>query len=214
MDMATLGQIEIRDGRIALRDFQLVVGNWMTQPGLTSVVGPNGSGKSTFLRTVLGINVLTAGERISSISDTRLGYVPQNYRQALIPWTTCEANMSLFKGVDTKAALLALETLGFNSTDFGKRPSQLSGGQCQRIAIVRELALAPAVLVLDEPFSSLDTRSVAIASEAIANFIDGGGIAIVASHQAYETPLRSRITNELCIRRSSDTIAEIQSCPA
>jgi ABC-type Mn2+/Zn2+ transport system ATPase subunit len=212
--MEALGPIRITAGRIKFNEFELVIGDWAACPGLTSVVGPNGSGKSTFLRTILGINALTSGERSSDLSDDQLGYVPQNYRQALIPWESCEGNFSRFEGVDTTSALTALAELGFNSSDFGKRPSQLSGGQCQRIALVRELAINPKVLVLDEPFASLDKRSIGLVSERLAGFIAAGGIAIIASHQNLEPILQHKISCELAISRTSDRVAELEICTA
>jgi len=204
--------IQIRGGRIRFAEFELCINSWNLLPGLTSVTGPNGSGKSTFLRTILGINSLASGERICGLDRNLLGYVPQNYRQALIPWETCRGNFLRFKGIELQPALTRLEKLGFFEKDFDKRPSQLSGGQCQRIALVRELALKPKVLVLDEPYSSLDKKSVIIASEAISEFIETGGSVIMASHQAMLPVLQSKITSELLISRTSDNIAEIEVC--
>jgi molybdate transport system ATP-binding protein len=141
--------------------------------GRTTVIfGPSGSGKTLTLRAVAGIVEPDRG-RISLDgvalfdSDTkvnlspqrrRVGYVPQSY--ALFPHLTVEENIAygLRDVARRDRASLVREMMGLTEIDGlgGRRPRELSGGQQQRVALARALAPRPQVLLLDEPFSSLD----------------------------------------------------------
>jgi NitT/TauT family transport system ATP-binding protein len=132
---------------------------------IVALIGPNGCGKSTFLRVVAG---LLSPER-GSISldgrpirepDDRIGFVFQEPR--LLPWRTVAGNVTYplelagwpaARRADRLAELLHIVGL---EAAAGLRPVQMSGGMRQRAAIARSLALSPDVLLLDEPFSSLD----------------------------------------------------------
>jgi iron(III) transport system ATP-binding protein len=135
---------------------------------LTAILGPSGSGKTTLLRVLAGFErcdrgVITLGDRV--VEDGRryvppeergIGYVPQE--GALFPHLTVEKNiafgLSRHGRHDGRIARLA-EMVGL--TDMAHRyPHQLSGGQQQRVALARALAIEPEVVLLDEPFSSLD----------------------------------------------------------
>jgi NitT/TauT family transport system ATP-binding protein len=132
---------------------------------VVAVVGPNGCGKSTLLRLIGGLltpdegTVDLGGEPVAG-PDPRVGFVFQEPR--LLPWASVSDNVGFpLRLADRPAAerdarvadLLDLVDLaGFAHA----RPHQLSGGMRQRAAIARALALEPAVLLLDEPFSSLD----------------------------------------------------------
>ncbi len=136
---------------------------------ILGIQGASGSGKSTILRVIAGLEIPQSGtismnqkiicsEHIFMEPEKRnIGMVFQDY--ALFPHLTVEKNI-LF-GVDDKknAPAILLEMLDLvNIHDLVKRyPYELSGGQQQRVAIARTLARKPSLLLLDEPFSSLDT---------------------------------------------------------
>ena len=152
--------------------------DWSVKAGETwAVLGSSGCGKSTLLALLAGLRRPTAGEvRIQGQPITRprprTGLVLQDF--GLLPWATCEQNVSLglrihgFYGPDgthappdgqagdTQARTEHwLQRLGLMAVR-AQYPGQLSGGQRQRTAIARTLALNPDLLLLDEPFASLD----------------------------------------------------------
>lgn len=204
--------IAISDGEIDFTDFKLKIGDWGETSGLQLVIGANGSGKSTLLRAILGLFPLSAGTRKVSKPLPRLGYVPQNYRQALMPWTNCIGNLERFAGVDLEKATNRLIALGVPETDLTKRPAQLSGGQCQRLAITRELAIEPDLLVLDEPFSSLDIQSAKLLSQYIAEAVRAGTSVVMTNHQRLPEPLAEVLASRLSIERISDEVAQVTKC--
>jgi NitT/TauT family transport system ATP-binding protein len=133
---------------------------------IVALVGPNGCGKSTLLRVIAGLLPARAGTvevegRPVTGPDSRVGLVFQEPR--LLPWRSAFANVAFpleVAGRDRVARerrvtdLLGLVGL----RDWSRaRPAELSGGMRQRVAIARALALEPAVLLLDEPFSALDS---------------------------------------------------------
>jgi NitT/TauT family transport system ATP-binding protein len=134
--------------------------------GIIALIGPNGCGKSTLLRVIAGLlapgsgSALLDGSRITG-PDPRIGLVFQEPR--LLPWRSAADNIaypldlagwSLERRATRVATLVDL--LGLEPAVAGSRPSELSGGTAQRVALARALALEPAVLLLDEPFSALD----------------------------------------------------------
>lgn len=125
-----------------------------------SLIGPSGSGKTSILRAVTGLQKKLAGTISLSVASTEVGFLFQD--DALLPWRTVRQNVSLglrIRGMDERAASQSadewLELLGIGG--FGDRfPRQLSGGQRKRVAIAQVLALKPKLLLMDEPFASLD----------------------------------------------------------
>ncbi|UGT62237.1 ABC transporter ATP-binding protein [Nocardia asteroides] len=127
-----------------------------------AVLGVSGSGKSTLLRVLAGLDRLDAG----SIDWDGAGTPPATgtvFQQPLLmPWLTVRDNI-LFggrftrhrDGFDAGHALGLLARFGLGDL-AGRRPDQLSGGQAQRIAVIRAAAVRPRLLLLDEPFSALD----------------------------------------------------------
>ena len=126
---------------------------------IVAVIGPSGCGKSTVLRLIAGLDTPTsgsvhvAGQRVEGPSRS-VGVVFQEPR--LMPWLTVERNVSFgLHGEETAAVAEALDRVGLE--DFADAlPKELSGGMAQRTAIARALVTKPPVLLLDEPFSSLD----------------------------------------------------------
>ncbi len=130
-----------------------------------SIFGPNGCGKSTLINMISGLMPMDAGEVLYDgqiISETRISYVFQNYREALFPWLKAIDNIHYplkVMGVPRNERRDRVEKL---LTDFEVRidldayPYALSGGQQQAVSILRALITEPEVLFLDEPFSALD----------------------------------------------------------
>ncbi|TJY66145.1 ABC transporter ATP-binding protein [Arthrobacter sp. CAU 1506] len=135
-----------------------------------SIVGPSGAGKTTLLRTLSGLltptsgSVSIAGKAVIGVPDG-MAMVFQDYSRSLLPWLTIEKNVAfpLTKDSGTAAerkALIeeSLEAVGLQG--FNNRyPWQLSGGMQQRVAIARALAYRPRLLLMDEPFASLDAQT-------------------------------------------------------
>ena len=135
---------------------------------IVCIIGPSGCGKSTLLRFIGGLErpdsgqVLISGEPPAD-SLNPLTYIFQDF--ALLPWRSVEGNISLvledhgIGGADAErviADVLARTKL----SDFRKAlPRQLSGGMKQRVAIARALAVRPAVMLMDEPLSALDSQT-------------------------------------------------------
>jgi NitT/TauT family transport system ATP-binding protein len=136
----------------------------LSAPGrtLTAIVGPSGCGKSTLLHIAAGLDTQYSGEVIlpAGVGRRGLAYVFQAPR--LLPWLTAAENVSFVleeRGQQrrdareaARAALGMVGLVGFED----RYPGQLSGGMQQRVALARALATEPDVLLMDEPFGSLD----------------------------------------------------------
>jgi NitT/TauT family transport system ATP-binding protein len=141
---------------------------------LVTIVGPSGCGKSTLLRCLAGLVPPTSGQVVfdgavvTRVPD-RLAVVFQDYSRSLYPWLTVADNVALplrrtdrrRPGLAGKArrrtALAALDSVGLAGF-AGRHPWQLSGGMQQRVAIARALACDPVLLLMDEPFGSMDAQ--------------------------------------------------------
>ena len=134
------------------------------------VVGPSGAGKTTLLRIMAGLTQPTSGEALFEGAPLRsvppaIGVVFQDYGRSLYPWLTVARNVELplrVRGVPRaeRAALAADVLLSVGLGDVGRHyPWQLSGGMQQRVAIARALAYRPDLLLMDEPFASVDAQT-------------------------------------------------------
>jgi sulfate transport system ATP-binding protein len=151
---------------VALEEVSITVGDG----ALTALLGPSGSGKSTLLRIIAGLETPDSGEVVIGEEDvtraparTRgVGFVFQHY--APFKHMTVHDNVAFGLSVRKrpKAEITARvnELLGLVRLEglAGRYPSQLSGGQLQRMALARALAVQPQVLLLDEPFGALDAQ--------------------------------------------------------
>jgi NitT/TauT family transport system ATP-binding protein len=137
---------------------------------LVTIVGPSGCGKSTLLRCVAGLlqptsgRVVLNGTPVTAVPD-RLAVVFQDYSRSLYPWLSVRDNVALplrrtqrRRAARNAAALSALDAVGLTDT-ADKYPWQLSGGMQQRVAIARALACDPVLLLMDEPFGSVDAQT-------------------------------------------------------
>lgn len=172
----------------ALADLDMVVG----RGDFVAVLGPSGCGKSTLLHAMSGVLQPQAGVieigghpvKGSMGPDAPLvGYVFQDHR--LLPWRTVAQNISI-----------VLRSAGVSGTDIDGRidrylkmlqidgfrdawPMRLSGGQRQRVSIARALALQPAVVLMDEPFSTLDEVTARLMRQQLAELWRESGQTIV-----------------------------------
>ena len=137
---------------------------------IVCIVGPSGCGKSTLLRFIGGLERPSQG-RVVQVGNPPEGclnpltYIFQDF--ALLPWRSVEGNISLvledhgIKGARARARAIIDDVLARTKlSDFAKAlPKQLSGGMKQRVAIARALAVKPAVMLMDEPLSALDSQT-------------------------------------------------------
>ena len=151
--------------------------NLEVAPGkFVSLVGPSGSGKTSILRTVSGLLTPRSGGIELNGSRESLGFLFQD--DALLPWRTARENVALglrIRKLPTKAAESEadawLARLGLGG--FGERfPHELSGGQRKRVAIAQILALKPKLLLMDEPFASLDAIVRTRITQELLNWVE------------------------------------------
>ncbi len=152
--MINIAGVEKRfaDGGYALQDVHLQI----KDKEFIAIVGPSGCGKSTLLRIIAGLEDKTAGV---VEAPTKLAMVFQS--GALLPWKSALDNAAFglaMHSVKTahKVAKEKLAEVGLSGYE-DRMPHALSGGQRQRVGIARALAVGPEVLLLDEPFSALDS---------------------------------------------------------
>jgi NitT/TauT family transport system ATP-binding protein len=141
-----------------------------------SLVGPSGSGKTSILRAVNGLLKPLAGRVELNGSSDSLGFLFQD--DALLPWRTARENVALglrIRNFSKEAAHAEadawLARLGLDG--FGERfPQELSGGQRKRVAIAQILALKPKLLLMDEPFASLDAIVRTRITQELLNWVE------------------------------------------
>jgi len=174
--------LAVKDVQFAYSPGQTVIANIgfeVTAGEIVSIVGPSGCGKTTMLKILAGLLVPTEGNVEFQSQPVRgvpagLAIVFQEYSRSLLPWATVNDNIELplrYKKVDSlsRARLVSesLEAVGLSG--FGDHyPWQLSGGMQQRVAIARALAYQPKLLLMDEPFASVDAQTRADLEDLVA----------------------------------------------
>jgi NitT/TauT family transport system ATP-binding protein len=154
------------------------------------VVGPSGCGKTTLLKCVAGLlnpsagEVLLRGTRVTSPPE-RMALVFQEYSRSLMPWSSVRSNVLLplrhkklskrERDALVEDALGAVGLLRF----MNRYPWQLSGGMQQRVAIARALAYQPSILLMDEPFASVDAQTRGDLEDLVLQLRDEFGITIL-----------------------------------
>jgi NitT/TauT family transport system ATP-binding protein len=170
----------------AIRD----IGFTVKRGEFVCIVGPSGCGKTTLLKSLSGLLVPTKGESLVEGTTVDgpprdLALVFQEYTRSLLPWLTVRKNVTFplaARGVPKKEQLArsasALDEVGLTGFE-DKYPWQLSGGMQQRVAIARALAYQPAVLLMDEPFASVDAQSRADLEDLMLTVSRDTGLTVV-----------------------------------
>lgn len=154
-----------------------------------SIMGRSGTGKTTLLRVLAGLLAPASGSvafRGQQVQGPPEGVVMvfQNYASSLLPWRTVERNVALGledrlpKHERRRRVEEALEMVGL-AGDARAYPWQLSGGMQQRVQLARALAMRPAVMLMDEPFGSLDALTKATLEDELLQVYDETGATVV-----------------------------------
>lgn len=193
-----LRNVQVNYGSIeAVRDVSLT----LAKGEIGCLLGPSGCGKTSLLRAIAGFETVTAGEvciqgsTVSSASATtppelrKVGMVFQDF--ALFPHLNTERNvafgLSAMSRTEKKARVKQLLDLVGLAGYENAYPHELSGGQQQRVALARAMAPAPEVLLLDEPFSGLDSElREQLAAEIRQILKDSNVTAILVTHDQHE----------------------------
>ena len=169
--------------------------DWEVRQGqVVGLLGRNGAGKSTLMECLLGLRECDAGsvrlfgEDVAALSEAtraRIGYVPQ--KSNLFEWMTPLQMLDYFKAMYPRWNKVKVEALlerwGFDALLLNKPIGRLSGGEQQRLSIIRALAHDPELLVLDEPASSLDPAGRrAFLAELVDGVIERGTTVVFSTH--------------------------------
>ncbi|HEX3801245.1 MAG TPA: ABC transporter ATP-binding protein [Solirubrobacteraceae bacterium] len=152
------------------------------------MVGPSGCGKTTLLRCVSGLIAADSGQRIVA-DGTRAGIpnsiaiVFQEYSRSLFPWLTVAKNVAfgltdLTRTERQERVAEALQMVGLSGFE-NQHPWQLSGGMQQRVAIARAVARRPSLLLMDEPFASIDAQMRVSLEAMVAELWEQLGLSVV-----------------------------------
>jgi NitT/TauT family transport system ATP-binding protein len=157
---------------------------------LVCVVGPSGCGKTTLLKCIAGLlrptrgEVVLHGARVTAPPE-EMAVVFQEYNRSLMPWSTVRNNVllplrhkKLEKAERTRLVEEALGAVGLTRF-IDHYPWQLSGGMQQRVAIARALAYQPSILLMDEPFASVDAQTRGDLEDLVLQVREEYGITIL-----------------------------------
>ncbi|UIN53933.1 ABC transporter ATP-binding protein [Pseudomonas kribbensis] len=167
----------------------------------TVIVGPSGSGKTTLLRMIAGFEFPDAGSLTlngQTLVDSthavpayqrQIGYVPQD--GALFPHMTVADNIGFglaeTGGNRTERIQALMDSVALNADMAARWPHELSGGQQQRVSLARALAQRPRLMLLDEPFSALDTGLRGAMRKMVARLLEDAGVTtILVTHDQGE----------------------------
>ena len=157
---------------------------------IVTIVGPSGCGKTTLLKALAGLlrpagGTIRLQNQIVDDVPKGLAVVFQEYSRSLLPWATVGANVelplryqSLEPDVSRQRVKDSLSAVGLSHV-VDRFPWQLSGGMQQRVAIARALAYQPTLLLMDEPFASVDAQTRADLEDLVAEVRDRFAITIV-----------------------------------
>lgn len=166
-------QIDIRGKAFAGRPVLGPIRLTLAQGQRVAILGPSGIGKTTFLRIVAGLD----GDFDGTVTETgRTTVVFQE--PTLLPWRTALENITLPTAVTDEVAQGLLAEVGLAGKD-SLYPRQLSLGQQRRLALARAFAPDPTVLLMDEPFASLDAETAARMLDLTAALLDRAGVSLI-----------------------------------
>lgn len=164
---------------------------------ILAIFGPNGCGKSTLINMAAGLLPMDGGTILydgRDVADVRVGYVFQNYREALFPWRRAADNIRYplrLMGLPKAEIERRVERLAASFRvrfDLHRYPYELSGGQQQLVSIMRALAVEPGVLFLDEPFSALDYETTLSLRDLLQAVLKEIGVTtLLVSHDLEES---------------------------
>lgn len=167
--------LEIKDLKVSYNS-RVVIDNLnidIPKGSLITLLGPSGCGKSTLVKTIAGIKEKRFGSILLDGKDVHptinnIGYIPQDY--GLLPWKDVRSNITLSTKIKGNYDIRTFDTI-VGELNIGhllsKYPKDISGGEKQRVAIARALTMKCEIMLLDEPFSSLDTKSKENASKLL-----------------------------------------------
>ena len=194
-DLEVTGIYKSYGGQRVLSGLDLAVG----AGSFTSILGPSGSGKTTLLRVVagferadggsvrLGAEVVDGDGRFIGPDRRRIGFVPQD--GSLFPHLSVVQNVGFGlprRERHGKKVLQLLDMVGLGGLEK-RYPHQLSGGQQQRVALARALAIEPSLVLLDEPFASLDASlRVALRQDVRRVLKKAGATVVLVTHDQDE----------------------------
>jgi len=157
------------NGTIVFKNLSLkIIGN-----SITVIFGPNGCGKTTLLRCIAGLEDISSG-KIEIDKNKKLTFAFQNPQNSIFPWLNNLENLTIHldknKKQKEKILLDFLRNLKFD-INLKKYPYQLSGGQQQQLVILRSLLNNPDMILMDEPFKSLDVNTLSITKKSLLDYI-------------------------------------------
>ena len=197
-----------------------------------AIIGPSGSGKSTLMNLIGCLDTPTDGtyrlsgdlvaglkkEQLAAIRNKRVGFVFQNFN--LLPQITSYENVEmplLFGGVGRRERKQRVEEL-MERVGLAERmhhkPTELSGGQMQRVAVARAMAMNPDILLADEPTGNLDSSSGGDIMELFQELWEAGRTMLVITHDAAlakRAPRQVEIRDGLIVRDNTNGSADLMS---
>ena len=178
-------------GSAVLSDISFVLKQGMS----LSVIGPSGCGKTTLLYIISGLISPSSGRVLIDDNEvkgteSRTAFILQDY--GLLPWKSVLDNVELgmkIRGIPSeerkKSAVKIISELGI-SQHIDRYPATLSGGEKQRVAIARALASGPEILLMDEPFSSLDTLTRERLQQTMSDLQKNHGLTMITVTHSIE----------------------------
>lgn len=187
------------------------------RPGeLVVIIGRSGCGKTTLLRLAAGAERPSAGVVRNGFTHSTMVF----QEPRLLPWADALDNAAFglkargeARAARRAAAADILDRFGFDEADFAKRPSALSGGMQQRVAIARALAVAPDLVLMDEPFSALDVGLRQDLQALVRREVERAGTAVLfVTHDLAEAV---RLADRIVVLspRPARVVADISQVP-
>ncbi len=185
------------------------------QAEIVGLMGPNGSGKSTLLYLAAGELNSPTVHRSLDCDEMQISFVYQDYRHTLFPWKTARSNIALpgkLRGMPVTSAMInaLAESFAFRF-DLNKHPFELSGGEQQKVCVVRALAEVPKLLLMDEPCSAMDYASRLVFLQNLRErFRSDQTACVMVSHSAEDAFLFC--DRLLLLSQSGRIVGSIENC--